>query len=744
MGHKHSVRDTGAHFTIDQYTRQIKNDSANKTTIVQYDHNSERLTFEMPLYIDGHAMTLCDLIEIHYINIATDGKSQNDGTYEVEDIKAEGEKAVFTWLISQECTQLAGSLNFFIVFKCTENGVTVYRWGTEIYKNQPISEGGNNGEAVLTEYPDIIAQWKARIFGASDEAVLTVETAKTNALAAIESAGEAKKQAVLNSIPDEYEALFALADSNYRNKAGAIVLDSEGESIVVNDASEYPLQNLKVFGKSEQITTTGAQILPISDFDGKTDRGLTQFVKGGICTVRGTATSTAAFNLTLCGSYYATEPFFTLAPGTYTVKDCMIVSNNGTTSKKYEDTTFTLTEEFGVTWVATRSYAPNEMVAETTYPMLNVGDAALPFEPYSDGVASPSPDYPQEINSVENAVVNFCGKNLIPNIISRTVANVSFTANEDGSFTVNGTADAYRAGDSAPIDATPFRGETVTLSGKQVFGSGLALQLFCKCESGNKFNTITGANPITFVIPDDAITMALQCYITNNATVDNVVIYPQLELGEKETAFEPYKEPQAVAISRTLPGIPVSSGGNYTDAGGQRWVRDEIDLKRGVHVHRCGYYIFDGSDDEEWNGIYTHDSKKYVYIKVPRGSIQYTTPLICNYAKHGAWSSNNVCFINNYAEFVVGGVALEGVLSSVAAFKAHLAAHPIVLAYVLETPVETALSDAELTAFKALHSNKPVTTILNDAGAFMAVEYVADTKTYIDNKIKELTEGVTA
>lgn len=35
-----------------------------------------------------------------------------------------------------------------------------------------------------------------------------------------------------------------------------------------------------------------------------------------------------------------------------------------------------------------------------------------------------------------------------------------------------------------------------------------------------------------------------------------------------------------------LPGIPVSSGGNYTDENGQQWVCDEVDLARGVRVQR--------------------------------------------------------------------------------------------------------------------------------------------------------------
>lgn len=37
-----------------------------------------------------------------------------------------------------------------------------------------------------------------------------------------------------------------------------------------------------------------------------------------------------------------------------------------------------------------------------------------------------------------------------------------------------------------------------------------------------------------------------------------------------------------------LPGIPVTSGGSYTDQSGQQWVCDEVDLERGVKVQRIG------------------------------------------------------------------------------------------------------------------------------------------------------------
>lgn len=59
-------------------------------------------------------------------------------------------------------------------------------------------------------------------------------------------------------------------------------------------------------------------------------------------------------------------------------------------------------------------------------------------------------------------------------------------------------------------------------------------------------------------------------------------------------------------------------------------------------------------------------------------------------------------------------------------------------------PVETALSAEEIAAFKALHTHKPNTTALNDSGAGMQMDYVADVKTYIDNKFAELATALVA
>ena len=129
-----------------------------------------------------------------------------------------------------------------------------------------------------------------------------------------------------------------------------------------------------------------------------------------------------------------------------------------------------------------------------------------------------------------------------------------------------------------------------------------------------------------------------------------------------------------------LHGIEVTTGGYYTDESGKQWHCDEVDLARGVYVKRCGYIA-------SYNG-----------------------------------------------EDVLGAyISSSGSLSKGAK-----------VVYALPKPVETPLDQETLTAYAALHTYKPYTVVSNNAGAGMLVEYVADTKTYIDNRITELRNAVIA
>ena len=166
MAHKHSIYDSDTHFRIDPITRALRNESSTKTMLMQYDHNSERFTFEIPRMVEGHDMSLCDVVEIHYLNISTKTRETNAGIYEITDVQLSPESedvVIGSWLISRNATKEEGVLNFLVRFACTTNGELDYVWSTGIYTGITISAGICNSEIVVEEYADILQQWRAEL-----------------------------------------------------------------------------------------------------------------------------------------------------------------------------------------------------------------------------------------------------------------------------------------------------------------------------------------------------------------------------------------------------------------------------------------------------------------------------------------------------------------------------------------------------------------------------------------------------
>ena len=250
MAHKHSVYNTDEHFLIDGVTRAITQQSG-KTRLMQYDHNSERYEFEMPRYIDSHDMSLCNRVQIHFINVGSGGSSSSD-VYKVTDLiasPADDKVIIFSWLVSQNATMYAGSLNFLIQFACVQDDGTVdYLWHTDICKGISVSSGFNNSENIIEQYSDILMQWEQQLFGAGDSVKQQIGAKSQEELAAIEAKGEA----VLLSIPEEYSETAAKADETIRTKADAIVQTVDGTAIIVSDSSNDFLRGLRIFGKSTQ------------------------------------------------------------------------------------------------------------------------------------------------------------------------------------------------------------------------------------------------------------------------------------------------------------------------------------------------------------------------------------------------------------------------------------------------------------------------------------------------------------
>ena len=132
-------------------------------------------------------MSTCNRVEVHYINVDANTKAENDGVYEVEDLQVSPEDdnvVICSWLISQNVTQLVGSVHFIVRFVCTTDSKIDYAWHTALFSGISVSTGMYNGESVVDEYPDVLQQWYDRFMNVGVEKVID---ARNEAISDIES-----------------------------------------------------------------------------------------------------------------------------------------------------------------------------------------------------------------------------------------------------------------------------------------------------------------------------------------------------------------------------------------------------------------------------------------------------------------------------------------------------------------------------------------------------------------------------
>lgn len=169
MAHTHPVVDSDSRFVINSTTRVISTTS-DKLELVQGDHQSERITFEIPKIVEGHDMSLCDRIEVHYINIDRRTSATSRDVYIADDVAVDGDKLTFSWLISGNATKYYGRLNFIILFECLDpDGNYTYKWNTEICKLLTIGEGISNTSAVIEDHSDILEKFRKEILEEAGE-----------------------------------------------------------------------------------------------------------------------------------------------------------------------------------------------------------------------------------------------------------------------------------------------------------------------------------------------------------------------------------------------------------------------------------------------------------------------------------------------------------------------------------------------------------------------------------------------
>lgn len=156
MATKHGLADGDLEFLIDPSTRNIVKLYDGKAYLMQYDHQSESITFKVPRYIENHDMKECDVVQVHYENVSTGTNSSLRQSYRgaevITDIKLEGDGdtphdddyIIFSWLVPSSATSYAGTLKFQLKFICHDAdipSIVTYRWHTNINSDISITPG---------------------------------------------------------------------------------------------------------------------------------------------------------------------------------------------------------------------------------------------------------------------------------------------------------------------------------------------------------------------------------------------------------------------------------------------------------------------------------------------------------------------------------------------------------------------------------------------------------------------------
>ena len=325
---------------------------------------------------------------------------------------------------------------------------------------------------------------------------------------------------------------------------------------------------------------------------------------------------------------------------------------------------------------------------------------------------TPTPDAPVPIVSAGDGgsvAVKVTGKNLFPVI---TNANIS---------TLNKPTGGVRYGHVFHVPAE----SRVTVSGNAEIGTNcfvgdfdIKTQTYTQkaqliSEKGGTYAATLQSGWYAVYLANDYLPTIL--IKLNDAKI-------QIEIGTKATAYEPYREQLlTLPTPNGLPGIPVTSGGNYTDQNGQQWICDEVDLERGVKVQRVNAVDLSTCTI---TGITNLTATKRISIRLPLKGIDYTAKALCNRLPYlVSFTSDTIHFYidtNNAQVFIPIGAKNpeEG---------------EYILFYVLDAPIETPLTPAEIAAYKAITAYAPDTVVQASDGAGIKLCYQRDVNLVVKN-----------
>ena len=160
-----AVVDSDSAFIIDPKSKSIIG-APEKNILAQSANKSERFSFYISTsVIEGHDLSTCNSIMIHYDNIEEKTLQKSSGIYSVRDfVVAEDGSASFSWLLDPDATVFVGGLIFSIHFaNVAADGAVEYDFPTLTYSKITVGATVWNSDTIAKNHPDILAGFDARI-----------------------------------------------------------------------------------------------------------------------------------------------------------------------------------------------------------------------------------------------------------------------------------------------------------------------------------------------------------------------------------------------------------------------------------------------------------------------------------------------------------------------------------------------------------------------------------------------------
>ena len=348
----------------------------------------------------------------------------------------------------------------------------------------------------------------------------------------------------------------------------------------------------------------------------------------------------------------------------------------------------------------------------------------------STQAGTPTPEAPVPIVSAGESgsvAVKVTGKNLlyIPDVEERTVNGVTYSV-KNGVIKIKGTSQGKGVRLVRGIklfvgtwffDPNPVKG-TESLN--------CYLDLTNTINRG--FSLVSGAASKPLKLPEVEVKYPFNLNIESTAgSVIDMEWQPQMLLSDKRLPYSPYREQLLTLPTPTgLPGIPVTSGGNYTDQNGQQWVCDEVDLERGMKVQRVNAVDLSTC---RVTAITKFTVTKRLSIRLPLYGRDYKTEALCNKLPF------IVSFDKDTLHFYVDKTNVQIFIPIDAKTPEE---GEYILFYALATPIETPLTPDEIAAYKALVAYGPDTVVRASDGAGIKLDYQRD----VNIAIKKLEDAV--